>query len=289
MLAPIHQLNRLFQSLEEAELAHVLPVVGGSINQCWHAETKTGKSFFVKQNKIKDQEGMFLAEAKGLGLMKHSGAKTPEVIKVHTDREEQYLILSYHRHLAPTPKSWIEAGKMLAQMHSQHQDNFGLDHSNYMGSLVQENANSATFHDFFVNSRILPQLKIARDCGRLSNMHSRKFDQLCLHYESMIPKEKPSLVHGDLWSGNFHSSNDGILLIDPAVSFSHREVDLAMTQLFGSQDANFYEAYKESYPLESGLKERVPLFNMYPLLIHLNLFGNSYLIEIDAILRRYCA
>jgi fructosamine-3-kinase len=250
---------------------------------------KDGQSFFVKQNSIENKEGMFQAEAAGLERMKNAGAKTPTVIKTYADQGEQYLLLSYHPPEKATANSWNHAGRMLAQMHRQQQDTFGLDHSNYMGSLVQENANSDTFHDFYVNSRILPQLKIARDCGRLSSLHSRKFDQLCLLYESMIPKEKPSLVHGDLWSGNFHSSNDGILLIDPAISFSHREVDLAMTQLFGSQDANFYEAYKESYPLESGLKERVPLFNMYPLLIHLNIFDNSYLIEIDAILKSYCA
>ena len=128
---------------------------------------------------------------------------------------------------------------------------------------------------------------MARDQSKLNAAHSRHFDLLFEKLESLIPQEKPSLVHGDLWMGNFHETAQGVMLIDPAIAFSHREVDLAMTRMFGSPSEDFYKSYYSEFPLEAGFEERTSLFNLYPLLIHLNLFGELYLAQIEKSVKRF--
>ncbi len=232
-------------------------------------------------------EGMFQAEAEGLRLLKNGGATCPDVIAIHEIENEQFLVLSYHPPKGANNHQWKDAGEMLAKLHKTSHEKFGLNHDNFMGSLSQTNCETDSFSEFFVNCRLLPQVKMARDQSKLNAAHSRHFDLLFEKLESLIPQEKPSLVHGDLWMGNFHETALGVMLIDPAIAFSHREVDLAMTRMFGSPPEDLYKSYDSEFPLEAGFEERTSLFNLYPLLIHLNLFGESYLGSVQQVLRHY--
>jgi protein-ribulosamine 3-kinase len=279
--------TKLFDYNELGGIKGCNTIHGGSINDCFHIEFKNKQSLFVKQNKTAEFPGMFEAEAKGIKLMRSGGLLCPNVIKTHVEDDQQYLVLSYHAKSTANSIQWENAGKMLARMHQTNSPHFGLDHSNYMGSLVQKNDFENTFHEFFILQRLLPQLRIARDSFALNDRHSRQFDNLFSRLENLFPTEKPALVHGDLWIGNLHPSTEGVYFIDPAVAFSHREVDLAMTSLFGQVSEAFYRGYEEEFPTEKHLQERFPLYNLYPLLVHLNLFGNSYQHQIDETLKRF--
>jgi fructosamine-3-kinase len=279
--------QEIFSALSDAHIVAIKGVTGGSINECYHVKLKDNQEYFVKKNEISSMENMFDAEAKGLQLMSKAGAFCPKVIEIKLIGEEQFLILSYHPAKAASQENWSNAGKMLAQMHRHSSEKFGLDHDNYMGSLRQVNDLHDTFQEFFINCRLLPQIQLARDSGALSSNQSRSFDRLFVQIENLIPKEKPSLVHGDLWIGNFHETKDRVMLIDPAVAFSHREIDLAMSSLFGSPPKEFYSGYEEEFPTEGGFTERIEIYNLYPLLIHLNLFGVSYLSGIESTLKKH--
>lgn len=279
--------NALLSSINPTGIKQKSIVTGGSINDCFHIEFKNKQSLFVKQNKASEFPGMFEAEAKGIRLMRSAGLLCPEVIKTQVEEDHQFLVLSFHPKSTANTIQWENAGKMLARMHQTSNDKFGLDHSNFMGSLVQTNDYADSFVEFFVLQRLLPQVRIARDSGALNDRHSRHFENLFNRLENLIPTEKPAFVHGDLWTGNFHPSTEGVYFIDPAIAFSHREVDLAMTTLFGQVSEAFYRGYEEEFPTEKHLTERFPLYNLYPLLIHLNLFGNSYRTDIEATLERF--
>jgi protein-ribulosamine 3-kinase len=129
---------------------------------------------------------------------------------------------------------------------------------------------------------------MARDNKRVEAGMAFRFERLFHRLDTLFPTEPPALLHGDLWSGNFLCDTQGRpVLIDPAVYYGHREMDLAMTRLFGGSDAALYAAYTDEWPLERGWEERVDLCNLYPLLVHVNLFGGSYITQVEAVLRRY--
>jgi fructosamine-3-kinase len=275
------------QVFGDVSIKHISALSGGSINHAFHAVLEDSREFFIKKNSIKGMEGMFSAESEGLKILKKAGANCPDVIAVHEIEDEQFLVLSYHPPKGANKPQWKDAGEMLAKLHKTRNEKFGLNHDNFMGSLAQKNCETSSFSDFFVNSRLLPQVKLARDSKKLNAAQSRHFDLLFEKLEDLIPQEKPSLIHGDLWIGNFHETANGVMLIDPATAFSHREVDLAMSKLFGSPPIDFYKAYELEFPIEHGFEERVSLFNLYPLLIHLNLFGETYLDSVQGVLKYY--
>ncbi|MEJ0102180.1 MAG: fructosamine kinase family protein [Bacteroidota bacterium] len=159
-----------------------------------------------------------------------------------------------------------------------------------MGALHQNNAYSENWNDFFVHQRLQPQTRIAIDKGLLPQKTIHQFDVLYKKLNSIFNKENASLLHGDLWSGNFMCDDQSQpFLIDPAVYFGHRNMDLAMTTLFGGFDKSFYESYQYHFPLPGNYREQWDVCNLYPLLIHLNLFGSSYLYDIETILKKFTA
>ena len=158
---------------------------------------------------------------------------------------------------------WENFGQSLAEMHRNSQAQFGLDHSNYMGSLPQDNSFTDDWATFFIERRLEPQLKLAIDCGLLNTKHRKAFERLYKKLPGIFPKEKPALIHGDLWSGNFVTGNDGYAcILDPAVYYGHREAELAMTKLFGGFDSSFYHAYANASPPEPGFEKRVGIYNL---------------------------
>ena len=184
----------------------------------------------------------------------------------------------------PSDDFWISFGYKLAKMHSHSNKYFGLDHNNYIGSLKQENTLYIDGIEFFINCRLLPQIKLL-DIS-LGNQLFKNFDKLFSKLNEILPNEKPALIHGDLWNGNFLVDNFGApVLVDPAVYYGYREIDIAMSKLFGGFSNQFYESYNEIFPLEKDWQYRVDIWNLYPLLVHANLFGESYLNQVNSTLK----
>jgi protein-ribulosamine 3-kinase len=215
---------------------------GGCINPGGKLTTTSG-IFFLKWNNAVQFPAMFEAEANGLRLLdKVKEIHIPEVIGVGDDGINQFLLLEFVEQTAPNRDYWKTLGSQLAGLHRTSNDQFGLDHSNYIGSLKQLNNPNESWVQFFIHERLEVQLKIAADGGVADSKILKSFEKLFLKLPSLIPEEKPSLLHGDLWSGNLIVNRNGDpCLIDPAVYYGSREMDLAMTRLFGSLPAQFYD------------------------------------------------
>jgi len=264
-------------------------VSGGDINRAYRIKTATG-DYFMKVNNNAQATPMFLAESEGLVLLANTlgSSHVPQTHFFGNAHGEGFLIMEWidtgEKH---TDHSQEALGRLLASLHRQQADTYGLDHNNFIGQLPQCNARTSSWTDFFIEQRLQKQLELARtlvDGTRLP----RGFDRLFSNLDDLYPSERPALLHGDLWSGNYLVDTTGTpILIDPAVYYGHREVDIAMTKLFGGFSKGFYDAYHETYPLQHGWEERVDLWNLYPLLVHLNLFGRSYLRAIQNNLKQY--
>jgi fructosamine-3-kinase len=165
---------------------------------------------------------------------------------------------------------------------------FGWSSPNYIGSLPQSNKVTNSWASFYQEERLQPQLQLALDKKWLAQEDVPSTSLMMEKLQQLLPAAKPSLLHGDLWGGNYLISASGIpYLIDPAVYYGHQEVDLAMTRLFGGFDTSFYDAYNELLPPNDGWQDRTGLYQLYYLLVHLNLFGSSYLNSVLKWLRYY--
>ncbi len=176
----------------------------------------------------------------------------------------------------------------MADLHRQSNPSFGLDHSNFIGSLPQHNEQHLDGTTFFIQQRLEPQLNMALDSKQLTKKDAENFHLLYQRLPELIPEEPPALIHGDLWGGNFICSEKGQgVLIDPAVSYANREMDLAMSRLFGGFAPRFYSAYFESFPTEPNLETRLGLYQIYYLLVHVNIFGGGYVNQVRSVLSQY--
>jgi fructosamine-3-kinase len=213
----------------------------------------------------------------------------PEVVDCFETDQEQILIMEWINEGERTEMFWRKFGEQLAAMHHINAGHFGLDENNYMGSVEQLNNPMTSWTLFFINMRLQPLVQKCNSLDLLSSIHLKQFENLYKQLPALFhEEERPSLVHGDLWSGNFLCNDlSEPVLIDPAVYYGHRSVDLAMTTLFGGFRSPFYEAYHYHYPLPSNYEDQWKVCNLYPLLIHLLLFGKSYLSQIDGILKRF--
>lgn len=173
-------------------------------------------------------------------------------------------------------------------MHKHTNAQFGFTADNYIGYLPQHNNYHNTWASFFVHNRLMPMVQMAFDKRLLTSFDAQLFERLYLNLYNLFDEEPPALLHGDLWSGNYLIGIDGKpYLIDPAVCYGNREFDIAMTTLFGGFTREFYNGYQEVYPLLTGWEHRLALWNLYPLLVHLNLFGGSYLGQVQSSLKKY--
>ncbi len=283
----------LDHSGKDIKAATTIPVGGGCINDAHRLATDAG-IFFIKYNNAQKFPDMFKAEARGLellgGIESGSPVKVPGVIGTAAANNLSVLVLEFINSGKQGADFWETFGSGLAGLHqkSSKSGRFGLDHDNYIGSLPQINTAHNGWLDFFMACRIEPQLKMAIDQKRAGKELASGFTALYRHLQDFFPEEPPSLLHGDLWSGNFMTGSGGeAVIFDPAVYYGHRYMDLAMSRLFGGFDPAFYRAYHQTYPLDSSWENSMDIANLYPLMVHLNLFGESYLGRVEAILKRF--
>ena len=272
-------------SNQPAQILSFHPVSGGSINQAFQIKTNHG-NFFLKYKDASRFPQMFQKEAKGLELLRNSGTvNVPEVLLAAEAGKHSFLLMEFINSAPMKDDFWDDFGKSLAALHSHKAEKIGLGHDNFMGSLVQQNNFHESWITFFIEERLEPQVKHALEKNAISKTDILAFERLYQKLGDIFPKVSPTLLHGDLWSGNFMVNHQGKpCLFDPAVYYGHPEIDIAMTTLFGGFNQRFYEVYNRHNPLEKGWQYRLDIYNLYPLMIHLNLFGGGYLGAVRRIL-----
>lgn len=281
----MYPLQEIFAG-SDIHITHYEPVHGGDINVSFSIYSHTNR-YFLKINDAGKYPGMFEKEADGLdALRKHSTLVIPDVIKQGIVKNRQYLLLSWIDSGRPSDNSWPLFGKALAEMHLHQQPYFGWRMNNYIGSLPQTNSICHDWPSFYTNCRIIPLVKQLYDSDALTEKDVKNAELLCKRFPEIFPEEPPSLVHGDLWSGNYKITNDGkAAVFDPAVYCGHREMDIGMSLLFGGFHSSFYNSYNDVYPLQKGWQHRLPFTQLYPLLVHAVLFGGHYTEEARNILK----
>lgn len=246
----------------------------------------SGETYFAKcKNSSHD---VFEKETNGLRyLQNYTSFSIPEVKEVVQNEECKGIIMEYIQTEPYNRESSILLGQWLSEMHWRKSTSYGWTEDNYIGELPQNNGRCDSWVEFFVNFRMEPLFNNATRLGLLDSSDIAIWRRLQCRLTGLFPAEEPSLLHGDLWSGNALCSNGRPVLIDPACYFGFREMDLAMMHLFGGFDQIVYDAYNECYPLEKDWKERVDLCNIYPLLVHLIMYGRSYYPALIRAMRKY--
>ncbi len=266
-------------------------VSGGCIADSRKLVMNSGRVFFLKQ--ICDgSSGTFESEDRGLEELRRAAAVwVPVIVAQGTD----YLLLEWIEEGKESADSCMEElGFQFAKLHHFSSEIFGFPEDNYLGDSPQSNSpsknGSINWSTFYVENRLQFQAALAVKNGYTTPELQNLLELLYNKIPELLSgtEDKPSLLHGDLWSGNYLTDKNGrSWLIDPAVYYGHREADLAMTSLFGGFSKTFYSAYESAFPLAPGYAEREPLYQLYHLLNHLNLFGTGYYRQVISILKRY--
>ncbi len=280
---------------DETRIERQISVSGGDINSAFRLELSDGRAVFLKTNGVRLAD-MFVAEMDGLAALASSGAvPVTRALAAGTDpdRDCSYLLLEYEEQGRPGRTFWEDFGRSLALLHRQGAEDFvpggrfGFFRDDYIGRTLQSNKAHDSWTAFFREERLLPQIRTAEHW--FDRKDRSRFERLLEHLDGyLIEPDFPSLLHGDLWGGNFIVNAEGrAMLIDPAVYVGCAEADLAMTELFGGFSSRFYEGYREVSPPAHGYEDRRGLYNLYHLLNHLNLFGSGYLQSVLGIVRRF--
>ncbi len=259
-------------------------VSGGCINQTSRIQCEDGSWLFLKQNTSIPAD-MFPGEAQSLIAMGDSnGPRIPNIYLVGDD----FLLMEYLEPGTPASDYWTRFGRELAQMHQTVSKQHGFPVNTYCGATLQDNTWEEDGHVFFGQRRLVYLARLNHEAAQLDAAAVNATEALATKLNELIPKQKASLLHGDLWSGNAHTGPDGEpALIDPASYYSWAEADLAMTTLFGNFPNKFYDAYTEINHLEQGWRDRFDIYNLYHLLNHLYLFGGSYRSGVLSTLSKY--
>jgi fructosamine-3-kinase len=278
---------KLIQALQDTfglEIQKVRSVGGGDIADSYLLNT-AGGAVFAKL--LYGTEGLEMLEAEKDGLEAIAGSnalRVPEVLGCASTPVGSCLLLEY---ILPGPGSGVShraLGRGLARMHQVTSPSFGWYRPNFIGRLPQINTEMPDWPAFYAEKRLTPQYEMAQSRQLLSSEEIPKSGRMEARVSSLVPDIVPCLLHGDLWSGNYLISSDGTpYLIDPATYYGHGEVDLAMSLLFGGFSGDFYDAYFEINPKQPGFDMRVKLYQLYYLLVHLNLFGGSYYASVNGL------
>ncbi len=278
-------------SIEKAageEIISMTSLSGGCISDAYKLEIRSGKKLFLKMNSSGD---MFTKEAHGLNeLRKPDTIRIPEVILF----DKTFILTEFISQGSKSINFFENFGRKFAELHKYKSKEFGFYEDNYIGSNIQLNIadgiEKTDWCQFYFNKRLLFQFKLAETNGYVDSEIRKGFSSLENRIEKILEgsQEEPSLLHGDLWGGNYMVDENGeACLIDPAVYYGHREADLAMTKLFGGFSYEFYKAYNECYPLPEGYDYREGIYKLYHVLNHLNLFGRGYFSQTISIIHSY--
>ena len=268
---------------------------GGMVNESAIVLTEKAGRIFVKWKRYAPA-GMFECEAKGLNALREAcPLAVPEVLFVSDATvEPAFLVLEcLEVHPAHNPPLFAKRlAEGIAALHRNNPSpsrNYGLSYDNFLGSLHQVNDNACSWPHFYAANRLLPLLHLGEKNGWLNGKRRKKLDTVIANVGRWLehPNCVPVLVHGDLWSGNYLVVGNHPALIDPAIYYADREVEIAYIELFGGFPARFSELYEEAYPLDDGYEDRRHLLQLYPLLVHLNHFGEEYGPPVDHVLARY--
>lgn len=273
------KVKKKIENFRGEEIKRAESLSGGCISNAYKVMFTDGLAYLLK---IKEHSpaDMFAAEAHGLQeLRKASAIKVPEVFFYDRD----FILLEYIRSAEKKKNFFEEFGRKFAQLHRYTSEDFGFYEDNYIGSTPQKNIyNEGTrksWTNFYYSKRLLYQYKLAERNGYAEGELRSAFMKIENKIEPILggSEEPPSLLHGDLWSGNYMADDNGeACLIDPAVYYGHREADLAMTKLFGGFPVSFYQAYNEEFPLKEGWEYRENIYMLYHVLNHMNIFGRGY-------------
>ncbi len=264
-------------------------VGGGCIADARTIKTNKGNTYFLKSHS--GAPGMFLKEANGLSeLAKANTIRIPKVILAYDD----FLLMEQITSSGKVSCFFEKFGKQLAEMHKYTGEEYGFFEDNYIGASLQfnvpENKEKSIWAEFYFQKRILPQFRFTEQNGYNTKELVQGVSKLetKIHRILSDSEEKPTLLHGDLWGGNYMIDEKGLpVLIDPAVYYGHREADLAMTKMFGGFSSDFYKAYQTTYPLPDGWEYREGVYLLYHYLNHLNLFGMGYYGACIRLLNKY--
>lgn len=273
---------------------HALELLGHSFASRLYRVRSPAGNFALKWAE-RPLPGALAAEARGLRLLAVAGAiRVPEVHTVHdpdvTGGSPPFLLIEWLDGGGAAP-DMAALGLALADLHRQSAAAYGLDHDNYIGGTPQSNSQQTDWPAFFREQRLAPQIALAEHNRLLPAARRRALERLLNRLDDLLAgvPRRPALIHGDLWAGNLlAAAADGTpALIDPAVYYADREAEIAFTELFGGFGPRFYAAYNDAWPLEAGYAERRDLYNLYHVLNHLNLFGESYGPRVDMIAHYY--
>ena len=264
------------------EILKANQIAGGCINEAYHIKNNN-QSYFVKLNH-KNRIDMLAAEADGLREITATNTiKAPSPVCLGTINQKAYLVLDYIR--STNGKSQMQLGENLAKLHSIHQNKFGWHRNNNIGLTKQLNPFTENWAEFFRKYRLEFQINLAKANGfhfQGTELLLNKFDDFFCDY-----KPKPSLLHGDLWSGNFAFDDLGIpFVFDPSNYYGDREAEFGLTEMFGGFSAEFWNGYESIYPLDQGFSIRKGIYRLYHTLNHLNLFGSQYAFKTQELIKK---
>ncbi|MBV8252552.1 MAG: fructosamine kinase family protein [Chitinophaga sp.] len=263
-------------------------VGGGDINETFRINTNEGY-FFLKLNDAARYPEMFRQEFAGLEVLRKARAlAVPRPMATGTAGNKTFLLMEFVQKGNAIGDFWEDFAAGLARQHMQTHETFGFPTPNYIGTIKQYNTPYTNWSVFYAFNRLMPLTKLGYDKGIIESSVVKQMERLCRQLPKLFPQEKPALLHGDLWSGNFLIGADGkACVFDPAVYYGHREMDLGMARLFGGFDTRFYYAYQSIYPLAPGWQQRIGICQLYPLLVHTLLFGGNYYSSVREILAAY--
>jgi fructosamine-3-kinase len=278
------QLHEAVQQILSTDLLHVQLLSGGMVNHAARIQTRDGV-VFVKWSQSATF-AMYRAEADGLHALRSTQTlRVPHVIAI--GQAPPFLALEFiEERMPPDAKRFTRRfATALAQMHSRTRcmRGFGFADDNFIGALPQRNTWHPDWPSFYRDCRLVPQIEMARERQLLPATREHALQRVLENVERLLHvlPSQPSLLHGDLWSGNFLAAGDEPVIFDPAAYYGEREVEIAYIELFGGFPAGFVAAYHEAYPLEDGYEQRRALHQLYPLLVHLNYFGETYGPRVD--------
>lgn len=261
---------------------------GGDINEVY-VICADYKRWVVKENNAKLFPEMLAKEFRSLQyLNKVSPLSYPNPFFHFEDATRQFLVMEYFEKGSTSEKMMTKLGVQLAHQHRISNPDFGWNEANYIGRLLQKNTPNKDGNYFFAEQRLMTQAQLAFDNYLLEKKDIQRLERVGYLIKEIFTDEPPALLHGDFWSGNFMiSTYQEPVAFDPAPYFGNREADIAMTMLFGGFSAPFYTAYQSAFPLVEGWENRIPFFQLYPNLVHLNMFGKTYLQAIRKVINPF--